>query len=359
MIDLVREHAAIERDLRAAIDRVVASGRFILGPEVESFELALAEKLGVKHAIGCASGSDALLISLLASGVAPGDEVLTTAFSFVATGEAIARVGAVPVFLDIDPKTYDLGEDLERIFAQVTGRTRAIVPVHLFGQVMPMRALVDRAHRLGIAVIEDAAQSIGARDAAGDYAGTRGDFGVLSFFPTKNLGALGDGGMILTNDDAGASKVRALRVHGRTGDRFELLGLNSRLDALQAAVLAVKLKHLDRATERRQSNARIYDLSFGSGAPFVRAGGVHVYNQYTVRVREREKLRAMLAEEEISSAIYYACPLHREPCFSYTGRRLLEAERASEEVLSLPIAPSISSEEIDRIAAITRAFLLP
>lgn len=358
MIDLAREHAEIEGELRAAIDRVLASGRFILGPEVESFERALAAKLGVAEAVGCASGSDALVLALLAAGIGPGDEVLTTSFSFVATAEAIARIGAIPVFLDIDPKTYDLGDDPAAILAAAGPRTRAILPVHLFGQAMPMRALVDAAASQGMVVIEDAAQSIGARDSSGAFAGTTGLAGVLSFFPTKNLGAIGDGGAVLTNDPALAERVRALRVHGRRGDRSELLGMNSRLDALQAAVLEVKLRHLESFTARRRENAVQYDLYFGSGAPFVRSGALHAYNQYTVRVRDRAELQARLAEQQIASAIYYARPLHQEPCFSHRGAPLPEAERAAQEVLSLPIAPSIAREELERIARIARDFVI-
>lgn len=358
MIDLFREHAAIERELRAAIDRVLASGRFILGPEVEAFERALAEKLGAKHAIACASGSDALLLSLLAAGVKKGDEVLTTAFSFVATAEAIVRAGARPVFLDIDPHTYDLGDDPARILGKATKKTRALIPVHLFGQAMPMRALVQASREREIAVIEDAAQSIGARAPEEPIAGTIGDFGVLSFFPTKNLGAIGDGGCVLVSDDARAETLRAMRVHGRRNDRSELLGMNSRLDAIQAAVLSAKLLHLDRFTETRRRNAARYDQHFGDRAPRVRPGAFHVYNQYTVRVRERAKLRERLEQEEIGSAIYYPRPLHEEPCFDYFGARLPEAERASRELISLPIAGALADDELDRVAELVKPFLL-
>lgn len=357
MIDLFREHAPIEHELRAAIDRVLSSGRFILGPEVEAFELALAEKLGAKHAIACASGSDALLLSLLAAGVKKGDEVLTTAFSFVATAEAIVRAGARPVFLDIDPHTYDLGDDAARILERANKKTRAIIPVHLFGQAMPMRALVEAARAKEIAVIEDAAQSIGARAPDEPIAGTIGDFGVLSFFPTKNLGAIGDGGCVLVADDARAAKLRAMRVHGRNNERSELIGMNSRLDAIQAAVLSTKLPHLDRFTETRRKNAAAYDRHFGDRSPHVRPGAFHVYNQYTVRVRDRAKLRELLAKEEIGSAIYYPRPLHEEPCFDYFGARLREAERASRELISLPIAGALSEEEVERIAAMVKLFM--
>jgi dTDP-4-amino-4,6-dideoxygalactose transaminase len=366
LLDLRRQYAAIERDVREAIDRVVASQAFILGDEVRLFEEAIASRLSSPHAIGVASGSDALFLSLLAADAGPGDEVITTPFTFFASAGAIARAGAEPVFVDIDPYTFNL--DPAAVVAAIGPLTRAILPVHLFGRCAPLDAILAAASARGIAVIEDAAQAIDAT-AKGRHAGTMGDFGCLSFFPSKNLGGFGDGGMVLAQDGEKAARVRKLRTHG--GHRAYLhdeIGMNSRLDALQAAVLGAKLPYLDSWREARRARAERYRLLFSEAvppeevvAPSDDLEGRHVYHQFTIRSPRRDALHAFLTASGIGCAIYYPLPLHLQPCFEHLGYRagaFPEAERAAREVLSLPISPELTGDDqayvVDRIRAFAR-----
>jgi len=368
LLDLKRQYAEIADEIRARMEPVIANQAFVLGPVVEEFEAAVAELLGVTHAIGVASGTDALLLPLRALELQPGDEVITVPFTFFATAGAIHNAGGRPVFVDIDPVTFNI--DPELVEAAITPRTRALIPVHLFGQMADMEPLRELADRHGLFLLEDAAQAIGARQEVGGSWRTTGEVGdcaAFSFFPSKNLGGFGDGGMIVTNDDALATRLRKLRVHGGIQMyHHEEVGTNSRLDALQAAVLHAKLPHLARWSEARRRNAAWYDARF---ADLERAGKVErprvleknesIFNQYTLRVRERDALRNWLQERGIGSAIYYPLPLHLQPCFSYLGYEpgsLPESERAAAEVLSLPIFPELNLAELEEVAAAIEAF---
>lgn len=349
LLDLTAHHAPLLDALQEAMARVVASNRFILGPEVEALEAACATLTGARHAVGVSSGTDALLVALMALGVGPGDEVITTPFSFFATAGVIHRLGATPVFVDVDPVTFNL--DVGRVEGAITPRTRAILPVHLFGQPCDVAALQDLACAHGLPIVEDAAQAIGATSDRGPI-GSVGLLGCFSFFPTKNLGAFGDAGLVTTSDDDLAERVRRLRVHGAKPKYFHAaVGGNFRLDALQAAVLNVKLPHLERFTAARRRNADRYDAAFAdAGLPperLVTPRRVfpgHVYNQYTIRTDRRDALRAHLRERGVGTEIYYPRPLHLQACFAHLGHRegdLPVAERAAGEVLSLPIYPEL------------------
>jgi dTDP-4-amino-4,6-dideoxygalactose transaminase len=351
-MDLVEQYNAIAADVQAAVDRVMREQRFILGDEVAEFECDMAVYCDSQAAIGCASGTDALILALMALDIGPGDEVITTPFSFFATASSICRVGARPVFVDIDPVTFNL--DPEKVEAAVTDRTRAIMPVHLFGQCADMEPLWRVAVRDRIAIVEDACQAIGA-EYRGRRAGVLGTFGCFSFFPTKNLGGAGDGGLITTDDPELAKRVRSLRVHGDAGGYNHLeIGLNSRLDALQAAVLRVKLEHLDSWTVLRQLNAKRYSELFQNHQlldaielPAVRSECLHVFNQYSIRVKNgaRNHVLQSLRDRQIGAAIYYPLPLHLQECFRSLGYKpgdLPEAERASAEILALPIYPELN-----------------
>lgn len=373
LLDLTRIDAAHAADIEAAALRVLRSGRFILGPEVDECERAMAAYTEARHALGVTSGSDALILALMALDIGPGDEVICPSFTFFATGGAIWRVGARPVFADIDPATFNL--DVADVERRIGPRTKAILPVHLFGQCADMDPLLELARASGIPVVEDAAQAIGARY-RGRSAGTMGVIGCFSFFPTKNLGACGDAGLVTTDDDALAKRLLALRVHG--GERryyHDEVGGNFRIDALQAAILAVKLPLLDAATEARQRNAAMYhELFRGSGvaatadesdrAPLaipVAREERHIWNQYTLRVRNgrRDDLRAHLADRGVASEVYYPVPLHLQRCFSSLGGRvgdLPETELAVAEVLSLPIFPELTDDEIRFVAEHVLAF---
>lgn len=334
-----------------------------MGDEVEALEMEIATKFRVEHAVACASGSDALVLALSALGIGRGDEVITTPFTFIATAEAIARVGATPVFVDIDLETYNIGFDERAMESCITPRTKAILPVHLYGQVAPMDRILAIARRCGLAVVEDTAQAIGARDRGGAFAGTLGDAGALSFFPSKNLGGAGDGGMLLTRREDVADRARSLRLHGRGADpdAYERIGLNSRLDAVQAAVLRVKLSSLDVWTATRVAHARRYSERLSGLRSVIppAARSDHVYNQYTLRVSSRDRLRAHLQDAKIDSRVYYPRPLHLQPCFQHLGGKagdLPNAERASAEVISIPISPELSIEDLDRVSSAVRAF---
>ncbi len=361
LLDLTAQYRAIKAELDAAVADALASGRFILGPQVAGLEAEVAALCGVRHAVGLASGTDALHLALRACDVGRGDEVITTSFSFIATAEAIALVGATPVFADIDPTTFNI--DPKQVEDRITPRTRAILPVHLFGQPADMDPILAVARRRGLRVIQDAAQAIGATY-RGRPVGSLGDVGCLSFFPSKNLGAYGDAGMVTTDDEALARRIRRLRAHGDAGryDHQEL-GINSRLDELQAAILRVKLRHLPAWTEARRANAARYNALLEPCAAVVRpleAPGVrHVRNQYTIRAPQRDALQAHLAARGIASAVYYPRPIHQQPAFRafWPGdHHLPESERASAEVLSLPVFPELGEERLRRVAETIHGF---
>ena len=363
-LDLKAQFAAIRDEVLTAVSRVLETQQFIMGPEVSIFEEEVRALIGSRHAFGCASGSDALLLGLMALGIGPGDEVITTPFTFVATGGSIARLHARPVFVDIERDTYNLDPSL--IARAITPRTKAIIPVHLFGLVADMDPILEIAAKHNLAIVEDAAQAIGGCY-KGRPAGNIGTMGCFSFFPSKNLGGAGDGGLITTNDSELADKLNILRVHGsRRKYEYELLGMNSRLDSLQAAVLRVKLRHLPEWTTGRQHNADRYRALFAehgmdgrSELPNVPAGSAHTYNQFTVRVQNRNKLKQYLASEGIPSEVYYPYPLHLQPAFRYLEYRageLPQAEMASKEVLSLPIFPELTEEHLQTVVSAISAF---
>jgi len=366
LLDLTAQYASIRGDIEDALAAVVASQRFILGPEVEACEEAVADYAGCRHGIGVSSGTDALLVTLMAEGIGPGDEVVTTPYSFFATAGSVARVGATPVFADIDPVTLNV--DPGRIAACVTARTRAVIPVHIFGQMAEMAPIMEIAESHGLVVIEDAAQAIGATH-GGRRAGSVGHYGCLSFFPSKNLGCFGDGGMVVTNDAGRANRVRALRVHGEAVEyRHGVVGGNFRLDALQAAVVRAKLPHLDGWSDARRANAARYGRLLGDFAHEhprrlrlpATVTDRHVFNQYVVRVANRDLVRERLAAAGIGTAIYYPVPLHLQECFSglgYAAGDLPESERAAELALALPVYPELAGARIEYVAGVLRAAL--
>ncbi len=361
LLDLTAQYRSIEDELDEAVHRVVQSQRFVLGPEVEALESELAAYLEVEHAVGCASGTDALLLVLRALGAEPGSDVIVPAFTFFATAGAVWNAGLRPVFCDVDADTFNV--TAATLEAAWTDRTVAVVPVHLFGQMAPMGEITDLARRKGAFVLEDAAQAIGAKGVDG-VAGAVGDAGAFSFFPTKNLGGFGDGGLVTTNDAELADRVAKLRVHGgRQMYEHEMVGTNSRLDALQAAVLRVKLRHLDEWTRQRRENACRYhgmlaDVA-GVRVPTLAEGAFHVYNQYTVRAERRDELRTRLSAQGIGTGVYYPVPLHLQPCFSsleYGKGDLPVSERLCEEVLSLPVFPELGEDRQARVAEAVRGF---
>ncbi len=365
MLDLKAQHASIRDDVLAAVAAVFESQHFILGPEVKALEEELADYLDVKHALGVSSGTDALLVALMALGVGPGDEVVTTPFSFFATAGCVARTGATPVFVDIDPETFNIDPGL--VEAAITPRTKALLPVHLYGQAADMDPILAIAERHGLPVVEDGAQAIGS-EYRGRRVGGLGAIGCFSFFPSKNLGGAGDGGLVTTNDDALAERLRILRVHGGKPKYFHhVVGGNFRLDAIQGAVLRVKLRHLEAWHGARVANAARYDDLLADvpvSRPVVAPGNRMIWNQYTIRVRAgreaRDALRAGLAERAIDSAIYYPVPLHRQRCFAELGLpegAFPEAERAAGEALSLPVHPDLSPAQIEAAATAVREIL--
>ncbi len=354
-LDLQRQLIPLKDEVLAALAAVWDSGAFALGPEVQRLEARMADYCGAKHAIGCASGSDALLLALMAVGVGPGHEVILPSFTFFATASAVTRLGATPVFADIDPLTFNL--DPRSVESLLTDTTRAIVPVHLFGQCADMNAICQLASRRAIPVVEDAAQAIGA-ECAGRCAGAIGTVGCFSFYPTKNLGGAGDGGMLTTNDDHLAEKLRLLRVHGMKPRYFHsVVGINSRLDSFQAAVLNVKLSQLEQWIAMRQALAIRYTQLFAEagldrvlGLPAALADRRHVWNQYVIRVPDgqRDPLREHLTRCKIGTEIYYPLGLHEQECFAYLGYRpedLPETYRASRQVLALPLFPELRPSE--------------
>jgi len=358
--DPTREHRELEEEIDAAVDRVVRSGAFVLGEHVERLEERLADRIGVRHAVGVACGTDALVLTLRALGIGDGDEVITSPFTFFATVEAILHVGAKPVFADIRPDTFVL--DPEGVAAAVTDDSTALIPVHLYGQMADMRAMRAIADRAGLALIEDAAQALGAAQRipgreGWTRAGELGDAGCLSFFPTKNLGAWGEGGMVVTDDRILADRVRRLRSHGEAErGRHVEVGWNSRLHELQAAVLDAKLEKLGEWNGRRRAHAAAYDRALeevdGVEPPPVRAGNRHVYAQYTVRCADREDVRRRLRAAGVESAVYYPTPCHRqEPLASvgYGNEAFPAAGEAAREVLSIPVFPTMREEERGRV----------
>lgn len=350
ILDLTLQYNSIKSEIDTAIARVVDSQRFILGPEVESFEKEAAAYCGIKYAVGVASGTDALILSLKAFGIGEGDEVITTPFTFFATAESISLAGAKPVFVDVDSKTYCINPSL--VEDKITKKTKAIIPVHLFGQCADMDAILEIAQRYSLKVIEDAAQAMGAVY-KGRQAGSMGDTGALSFFPSKNLGGFGDGGMVITNNKEIADKVRILRVHGsKIRYIHSVIGANSRLDALQAAVLRVKLKYLDKWLDGRRKvakyyNERLKDLPVIT--PYAPPGNIHTYHLYVLRVKPSpEKLAKFLNDAGVEARTYYPVPLHLQECYKGLGYKkgsLPESESASPQTVAIPLYPELGAKE--------------
>jgi len=351
--DLKKQYQDLKSEIDTAVLKVLEGGVFIGGPAVEKFEKEVADFLGVRHAIGLNSGTDALYLSLKALGIGAGDEVITTAFTFFATAEAVAAAGAKPVLVDIEPVTFNI--DVNQIEAAITEKTKAIIPVHLFGQMADMAPIKKIAQKYNLKIIEDCAQAIGATqiiDGKEAKAGNVGDIGCFSFFPTKNLGAYGDGGIVATDDDGIAAKIGMLKVHGSSPEnKYKNLeiGVNSRLDTIQAAVLSVKIKYLNQWNERRAEIANHYNKELGGIAdiitPFVAPNNCHVYHQYTMRTAKRDQLAQFLKSAQIPTMIYFPFPMHLEPALEYLNYKtgdFPEAERASREVVSLPIYPEFS-----------------
>lgn len=371
LLDLKAQYATIKSEVEAEIAEVMESQHFILGPKVEQCEQAIAQYSRCSHAVGVSSGTDALLACLMAENIGPEDEVITTPYTFFASVGAIARVGATPVFVDIDPITYNL--DSNQIAAKVTGKTRAIIPVHLYGQMAEMDGVMAVAGKYSLVVIEDAAQAIGAEH-KGRRAGSIGHYGCFSFFPSKNLGAAGDGGMIVTNDAGRAEKLKCLRAHGsKPKYHHKVVGGNFRLDALQAAIVTSKLRHLDAWTAARQRNAKKYDQLFleaglsGAGNKSSHVGlpsvvaDRHIFNQYVIRVSGRDRLQVALQQRKIGTEVYYPIPMHLQECFAYLGHgagSYPESERAAKETVALPIYPELSEAELSYVVESIREFFL-
>jgi dTDP-4-amino-4,6-dideoxygalactose transaminase len=381
LLELKTQYAAIKDEINEAIRAVVESQWFVLGPEVSGLEQEIAELCRTGHAVGCASGSDAILLALVALGVGPGDEVICPPYTFFSTAGMIALLGAVPVFADIESATYNVDPVSVREAAGRCSRLKAIMPVDLYGQCADMDAIVTLGAELGVPIIEDAAQAIGSRDAQGHPAGSRGTIGCFSFYPSKNLGGFGDGGMVTTNDPELAERLMKLRLHGETTKyHHDLVGFNSRLDAIQAAVLRVKLRHLAKWTGARQRNAAFYDEAFaaagaktsavtweGTGLPLrtpqpATGPATHIYNQYVIRVPAavRDDLRAHLKERGVGTDIYYPVPLHLQKCFAYLGGArgdLPVSESAAAETVALPIYPELTQQQKEHVVGAVVAFL--
>jgi dTDP-4-amino-4,6-dideoxygalactose transaminase len=361
LVDLVAQYHSIQEEIDTAVSSVLESGAFILGPVVGKFEESIAAYLGVAHAVGLASGTDALVLALRALDIGPGDEVLIPAYTFFATAGAVISVGARPVFVDIDPVSYEM--DVTQIKSRITPQTKAIIPVHLYGHSADMDPILAIAQARGLKVIEDNAQAFGA-SYRGRKTGSLGDIGCLSFFPTKNLGAFGDGGMAVTNDPALAERMRRLRTHGWKKKYFsEEVGYNSRLDALQAAILQAKLVHVDDWNQERRQIARRYSeqlASLGLVVPVEYDWGRHVYHLYIIRSERREQLQAFLKQKGVASEVYYPLPLHlAEPCrkLGYREGDFPQAEKASRETLALPLYPELTQNQQDEVIAAVKEFL--
>jgi dTDP-4-amino-4,6-dideoxygalactose transaminase len=370
LLDLKAQHEPLHKEIMAALEKTIRSQAFILGPEVAKLEERVAAYSQSKYGIGVSSGTDALLLALMAIGVGPGDEVITTPYSFFATAGAIVRLGAKPVFVDIDPVTYNINPS--KITKAITVKAKAVIPVHLYGQCADMAPILDLAQRHNLKVIEDAAQAIGSEYRDGRRAGSMGTVGCLSFFPSKNLGALGDGGMVVTNDQELAERMKVMRVHGGKPKYYhKMIGGNFRLDTMQAAVLNVKLSCLDEWTARRQENARRYETLFQQSglvqqgrvwlpAPVHRDSGAkhyHIYNQFVLRVEKREALMGHLKAQGIGAEIYYPVPFHLQECFRYLGHKegdFPESERAAKETVAIPIYPELTvGQQTEVVEAVT------
>ncbi len=382
LLDLKAQYATLRDEIEPVIRKVVEDQWFIMGPEVKGLEDEIAAYTGAKYAIGCASGSDAILVAAMALDIGPGDEVICPSYTFFATGGSLARLSVKPIYADIDPVTYNMDPNHVRELAKKCTNLKAIMPVHLYGQAVDMDAYVALGEEFGVPVIEDAAQAIGTKDTTGTMVGTRGTIGCFSFFPSKNLGGFGDGGIMTTNDDALAAKLGILRLHGGKPKYYHsVIGLNSRLDALQAAVLRVKLRHLEAWHDGRAENAKYYDDAFlaaGAKTSATPLGGDglqlrtpaaassparHVYNQYIIRVPAdvRDDLRAHLTEQGIGTEIYYPVPLHMQECFAYLGQNapgsLPESESAAAETIALPIYPELNAEQKAHVVNTVVAFV--
>jgi dTDP-4-amino-4,6-dideoxygalactose transaminase len=366
LLDLKAQYETIRDEIRSTLDRVLESQHFILGPEVEALERDVAAYSQCRFGIGVSSGTDALLVALMAIGLRPGDEVITTPYTFFATAGGVSRLGGVPVFVDIKPETFNI--DPNQIESRLSPRTRAIIPVHLFGQVADMDAIMDIASRRDVHVIEDAAQAIGAEH-KGRRAGSIGHLGCFSFYPTKNLGGFGDGGMVTTNDQDLAERIKLLRAHGiRSRYRSEVVGGNFRLDEIQAAVLRVKLKHLDKWTEGRRRNAGLYRKLFDArwlslhpelSLPADDSAGRHIYNQFVIRHKKRDGLMNHLRDKGIGSEIYYPEALHLQECFKPLGGKpgdFPQSELAATEALALPIYPELTNEMLSYVVSSVKEF---
>ena len=365
LFDLKEQFALVEADVRRRLDDVLATQQFVLGPEVSELEEAFAAEVGVAHAVACASGTDALLLPLMALAGTRDDEVVVPAFTFFATAGAVWNAGMRPAFCDVDEETFNV--TARTVAEALTPRTRAVVPVHLYGQMAPVGGIRDLPGMEHVLLVEDAAQATGARRQIGGrsvVAGAAGDCGAFSFFPTKNLGGFGDGGLVTTDDDGLAETLRKLRVHGgRQMYHHEMVGTNSRLDTVQAAVLLAKLPHLDAWIEARRRHAAVYDRMLagveGVRTPVVAAGNAHTYNQYTLRADRRDELREHLTRLGIGTGLYYPVPLHLQPCFEGLGYRkgaFPVAESLCEEVVSLPVYPELGEDRAAEVAEAVRAF---
>lgn len=363
LLDLEAQYAPIRAEVEKAIAEVMASHQYILGPKVKECEQAVARYSNCAHGIGISSGTDAILVCLMAENIGPGDEVITTPYTFFATAGCVARLGAKPVFVDIDPVTYNI--DAAQIAAKITNRTKAIMPVHLYGQMADMDPVMQFGEKHGLVVIEDAAQAIGA-EYKGRRAGSIGHYGCFSFFPSKNLGAAGDGGMVVTNDKQRAERVAILRAHGSKPKYFhKVIGGNFRLDSLQAAVVSAKLPYLDGWTAGRQRNAERYNQLFadaqlkGQVSLPKRSEYRHIYNQYVIRVSARDALKTFLQERGVASEIYYPVAMHLQECFAYLGHKagdFPESEAAAKETLALPIYPELSDAQAQYVVACVKEF---
>ena len=360
LLDLKRQYTSIKDEMDKAVHEVLDKTQFILGEKVKQFEENIAQYCRCKYAVGVASGTDALLLALRSCGVEPGDEVLIPDFTFIATSNVISRLGATPVFVDIDRDTYNMDPDL--IQKRITKKSKAIIPVHLFGQCVDMDPILEICKKHKVKVVEDAAQAIGA-EYKGKKAGTMGEFGCFSFFPSKNLGAAGDGGMVITNDSDLAEMVRKLRVHGATQKYFHsMIGYNSRLDTLQAAILNVKLRYLDQWSNKRNEKASFYDKAFQDmdiDTPKVESFNRHIYHQYTIAVKKRDQFKEHLLKNQIGCSIYYPLPLHLQECYKTLGYKegdLPVSEERSQQVISLPIFPELTQEEQEFVIKTIKEF---
>ncbi|OPY57874.1 MAG: UDP-2-acetamido-2-deoxy-3-oxo-D-glucuronate aminotransferase [Pelotomaculum sp. PtaU1.Bin035] len=357
LFDLQSQYLNLRSEINEAVGDVLAAGRYILGPRVQMLEEQVAGYCGVKYGVGVASGTDAIFLSLVACGIGEGDEVITTPYTFFATAGAISRAGATPVFADIDPLTYNI--DPEKIEAGITGRTKAVIPVHIFGQMADMDAILTLARKYNLVVIEDACQALGSEN-RGRKAGSLGVAGCVSFFPTKNLGCCGDGGMVITSDEKIAAKIKALRAHGSSKKFFhDTAGCNSRLDEIQAAILLVKLKYLEEWLDERAALAAHYSrlLTDIVETPFVMPGNRHTYHLYVIRAPQRELIKKYLEKNDVSCGMYYPLPLHLQVAYEslrYRKGDFPEAEKASETLLAIPLYPELALSEAERIALLIR-----